>query len=108
MNAGELRHQVTIQSKTITTDGHGGPIETWNDTAYPWAKVEPLQGRELATAQTVNAETTTRITMRYLAGVIPANRITFDGKYYNLQSVVDPELKHRELIIMASEGLNAG
>jgi SPP1 family predicted phage head-tail adaptor len=108
MNAGTLRHQVTIQSKTATTDGYGGPVDIWADVVTVWANVESLQGRELATAQSVFAETTTRITMRYRAGVIPANRIIFEGKFYNLQSVVDPEMKHRELIIMASEGLNEG
>lgn len=108
MEAGKLRHQVTIQSKSETTDAFGGPVDTWADVATVWANVEPLQGRELVNAQTVNAETTTRITMRYLTGVIPANRIIFEGKFYNLQAVIDPELKHRELIIMASEGLNEG
>jgi SPP1 family predicted phage head-tail adaptor len=95
----------------ITTDAYGGPVETWTDitgmSSVP-ASVEPLSGRELANAQTVNAETTTKITMRYMAGIIAANRITFEGKFYNLQSVIDRELKHRELIIMASEGLNEG
>lgn len=108
MVAGKLRHTITIQSKTITTDTFGGTVETWSDVASVAASVEPLQGRELASAQTVNAETTTRITIRYRAGVIPANRITFEGKFYNITSVIDPDLRHRELVIMASEGLNEG
>jgi len=111
MRAGKLRHQVNIQSKSTssTPDLFGGPQEIWTDVALNvWASVEPLQGRELVAAQAVNAETTTRITMRYRSGVIAANRITHDGKFYNLQSVVDPELKHEKLIIMASEGLSEG
>lgn len=109
MRAGRLRHRVTIQAKTIGVDSFGGPTETWSDvaTGIP-ASVEPLSGRELANAQTVNAETTTKITMRYRAGVSTSDRITFEGKFYNLQSVIDPEMKHRELIIMASEGMNEG
>ena len=111
MRAGKLRHRIAIQAKTLTTDAYGGPVETWTDipgmSSIP-ASVESLSGRELANAQTVNAETTTKITMRYLSGVIPANRIMFEGKFYNLQSVIDPELRHRELIILASEGLNEG
>ena len=108
MRAGKLHHRVTIQAKSLTVDDYGGAVETWADVASVAASVEPLQGRELASAQTVNAETTTRIGTRYLAGVIPSNRIIFEGKFYNIQSVVDPELRHRELIIMASEGLNEG
>ena len=108
MVAGTLRHTITIQKKTITTDSYGGTVETWTDVSRVAALMEPLQGRELATAQTVNAETTTRITIRYFAGLIPANRIIFEGKFYNIQSVVDVELRHREMIILASEGLNEG
>jgi SPP1 family predicted phage head-tail adaptor len=108
MNAGKLRHRVTVQFKTVTPDAYGGPVETWTDVCTAWASVEPLQGRELANAQTVNTETTTRITMRYMPGVIAANRIVFEGKFYNIQSVIDTEMKHRELVIMASEGLNEG
>lgn len=109
MNAGKLRHRVTIQQKIIGVDAFGGPDETWVDVGVDVpASIEPLQGRELASAQTVNAETTTRIGMRYRSGLIPANRIIFEGKFYNLQSVIDPDLRHRELIIMASEGLNEG
>jgi len=111
MMAGKFRHRVAIQQKTIATDGSGGPVETWADitgmSSVP-ASIEPLQGHELLKAQTINAETTTKITMRYQAGVIAANRIIFEGTFYNLQSVIDPEKKHRELIIMASEGLNEG
>lgn len=109
MRAGKLRHRITLQAKTATTDAYGGPIEVWTDVAtnIP-ASVEPLSGRELVNAQTVNAEITTRITMRYRAGVIAANRITFEGKFYNILSVIDEEMKHRQLVIMASEGLNEG
>lgn len=108
MEAGKLRHRVTIQSKTVAPDDYGGPVETWVDVATVPASVEPLQGRELANAQTVNTETTTRITMRYRADLLPSHRITFDGKYYNLHSIVDEELKHKSLVIMASQGLNEG
>ena len=108
MRAGRLRNNVTIQAKTITTDSYGGSVETWADVADVAASLEPLAGRELASAQTVNAETTTRIRMRYRAGVVSSNRITFDGKFYNIQSIVDTDMRHRELIVMASEGLNEG
>ncbi len=109
MKAGQLRHRVTIQAKAIGTDAYGGPTETWTDVPPDiWADVEPLHGRELTNAQAVFAETTTKITMRYRAGVIPANRIVFEGRHYNIQAIVDTDMRHRELVIMASEGLNEG
>lgn len=109
MQAGKLRHRITLQRKTVQPDIFGGSVDTWTDTAVNvWASVEPLQGRELSIAQSVSAETTTRITMRYRADVLQADRIVFDGKFYNLQSVIDSEMLHQQLVIMASEGLNEG
>jgi SPP1 family predicted phage head-tail adaptor len=108
IRAGRLRHKILLQRKAMTTDDYGGPVETWTDFSTPWASVEPLSGRELANAQAVNAETTTKITMRYLAGVTAADRIIFEGRFYNIQSVIDEEMRHRQLVILASEGLNEG
>lgn len=109
MRAGTLRHKVIIQGLQSTTDSEfGGLVSEWSEIATVWASVEPLHGRELVAAQSVAAETTTKITMRYRSDITTANRITFDGKFYNLLSIIDPQLRHRELIIMASEGLNEG
>lgn len=108
MRSGKLRHRVTIQAKTLSTDAYGGPVEVWADVETVAASVEPLNGRELTNAQAVFAETTTRITMRYRAWVAAANRIVFDGKNYNIHGIIDPKMKHLQLIIMASEGLNEG
>ena len=108
MEAGKLRNQIAIQAKTATTDSYGGPVESWSTFATVWASIEPLQGRELVNAQSVFAETTVKITMRYLSGVTTAHRITHGGKIYNIQSVLNTEMQNRELVLMASEGLNEG
>lgn len=111
MRSAKLRHRVTIQAKTTTADGYGGTVETWADVSglvLVAASVEPLQGRELVNAQAVFAETTTRFTLRYRAGITPAHRIAFGGKVYNIHGLVDLKMKHLELVIMASEGLNEG
>ena len=46
MEAGQLRHRVTIQQATETTDGFGGVTQAWATFATVWAAVEPLTGRE--------------------------------------------------------------
>lgn len=108
MNAGALRNQISIETKTISTDAYGGTVETWNDICAAWAAIEPLQGRELVSAQAVNAETTVKITMRYRSGMTTDKRIVHAGKYYNVLSVLDVENRHQQLICLCSEGLNEG
>ena len=72
------------------------------------AYVEPLSGRELFAAQQVNAETTTRITIRYVSGITAAMRIVHEDVVYNIQSIIDPEMRHAWLIMMCSSGVNLG
>lgn len=108
MRSGTLRHSIAIQAKVHSTDDYGGPVEVWVTKNSVRASVQPLGGRELVNAQAVDAETTVKIGIRYLEGLTPANRITFNGKTYNIQSIIDPDMRHRRLIIMAGEGLNEG
>lgn len=108
MRAGALRHSVSIQRKIMTTDSHGGPVEAWDTVCTTNASIEPLQGREFIAAQAVNAETTGRIRMRYRSGIVPAMRVIFGTRVFNIQSVINPEERNRELILMVSEGLNEG
>ncbi len=82
MRAGDLRHRVTIQQLTTTRDAEGVTTETWTNVATVWAAVEPLQGREYFQAQAVNAEVTTRVRIRYRAGIVPTMRILFGFPAY--------------------------
>ena len=64
------------------------------------AEVWPLSGREYIAAQAEQAGVTTRITIRYQAGIEPAMRVLHDGKAYNIRAVLpDPTLR-RHLTLM--------
>lgn len=105
MNAGQLRHRVVIESRTGTQDSVGQPIDDWSVFAELWAAVEPLTGRELFSAQQVNAETTTRVRMRYREGLDTSMRIVHHGINYNILNIIDPEMRHIELQLLCSIGL---
>lgn len=101
MRAGRLRHEVLIERVTITQDpDYGGVIESWSTVGLFPASVEPLQGREFIAAQAALSEVTTKIRMRYLAGMTTADRITHGGKTYNVLSVINPEMRNVELELM--------
>lgn len=105
IRAGKLRHLVTIQAPSETRDACGGEIPNgWTDFATVWASVEPLQGREYLAAAGVEARATTRIRIRYLAGVTAAMRVVFEDKVYQLVSPpIDPNKMHSELHLMTEE-----
>jgi len=108
MNAGKLRHRVTIQELVRADDGYGGIIETWQDVATVWAAVEPLRGSERYRAQQVQAELSHKVTMRYRAGVKPQMRLLHNGRVLNIEAVIDAEERHRWLELLCSEVIRDG
>lgn len=109
MRAGKLRHLVTVQTELEDQSSMTGAVtKAWATVASVYASVEPLIGRELQRAMAERAELTYTIRTRYLAGITTRHRLLYDGKTFNIRSVVDVEERHRELVLMCTEGLNDG
>jgi SPP1 family predicted phage head-tail adaptor len=103
MRAGELRSRVALQTATETQDDYGAPVPSWATTATVWGEVVDLSGREYFAAQQVNAEVSTRIRIRYLAGVVPKMRAVANGRTFDILAVLDPDGRKRELHLMCKE-----
>ena len=73
MNAGELRHRITVQQATETPDNRGQPISTWSTYYECWAKIETTAVRENYIARQKWPESDLVITIR---GNSKANAIT--------------------------------
>lgn len=106
MKIGTLRHKITIQEPTESEDPVTGEIvTTWEDFAEVWAEVLPLVGREYWAAKTVNAETTGKIRIRYLADITPKMRIMLEDRIFNITGIVNVEEKNREMVLYYSEAV---
>lgn len=103
MRTGLMRRVVTIRTNTQTPDGMGGYTETPTDVANIPARVEPMEGRELLLAQQTVGDRPYRFTLRYRSGMTGAKVVIYDGRTFDIKSVMDPEERHRELIITANE-----
>lgn len=110
MQAGKLRHRVTLQARVQVQNQTSGAVETtWANVSSLWAEVVPLSAREFIAAQATQNEITTRITIRYRNGVTPKHRILFRGKIYNIEGVLPDAVSGREyLTLPCSEGVNDG
>ena len=104
MEAGRLRHRVTIQEKVVTRDTFGEEVITWTDVATVWGSVEPMRGREFMEGRQVEAEVSTRIRIRYFPdGVEPEDRVSYDGRVFDILAVIEVEERHREMQLMCRE-----
>lgn len=104
-----LRHRGTIEQKTSTRDEWGGTIEAWEAFAenVP-AEIVPLSGREFVAAQAVQAGVTTRITIRYMAGIVSAMRFVHGADIYNIKAVLSDPTLRRHITLMCEQGVNDG
>ena len=105
MRAGRLRHRVTIKTKSVTRDDYGQETITWTTYATVWGSVEPLSGREYEAGQQIDMAVDTRIRIRYLAGVTPTMQVTCGSHTYDIQSVIQKQLKTIEMQLMCREVL---
>ena len=110
MQAGKLRHRITLQEPVkVQNPTTGAVINAWRDVATVWAEVSPLSAREFIAAQASQGEITTRIVIRYRAGVTRKHRILFRGAVYNIHGVLpDPKSGREYLTLPCSEGVNDG
>jgi SPP1 family predicted phage head-tail adaptor len=108
MRAGALRRQVALQTRIASKDTFGQASVSWTTTATTWADIEPLSGRELMAAQAQQAETTHKVSIRYRSGVTPAMRVVYQGRNFNVLSVLDDDMAHKSLTLLCSEGMTNG
>ncbi len=87
INIGDLRHKITIQQFTKTTDDDGYKVEKWVDIKNPWAKVENLYGKEYYAAAAVQQEKTVKFVIRYMKDLNESMRIKFGKKVVNGKEV---------------------
>lgn len=104
MEAGKLRHRVTVQTATETRDASGEPIRGWADTATVWASIDPVSGREMLAAGQVNAEAVVRVRMRYRA-LTTAQRLKWGSRVFDVVSVNNWNERDHELEVMCREAV---
>lgn len=108
MLAQRLRHRITIK-RLVTVDVGESTRETWPVLvdSEP-AEVVDLSGKEYIAAAAVQAEVSTRITVRQGCDVRPKDKIEHEGVTYDVRAVLrDPSLR-RHLSLMCQSGVSGG
>lgn len=103
MNAGALRHRITLQQPIETQDEFGEVVITWQDVASVWAEVADLSGREFFAAMQTVSEITTRVRLRHRSDVETRWRMVVGARVLDIQAVIDPDGRKRELLLLCRE-----
>jgi SPP1 family predicted phage head-tail adaptor len=100
---GDLKHRIALQYQSRTADGMGGATVAWTDSATVWAAIWPVSAAETIQADKGTMTITHRIRIRYRAGVAAGWRVSWESRYFNIVSIIDPNMAHRWLDLMCRE-----
>ena len=94
---GTLRHRIFLETPVRAGDGGGGAIVTWQPIAEVWAQITPITGKETVVAEAITGRVSHEIVIRYRAGVVPAMRLRWGGRIFEILAVLDEAERGRVL-----------
>ena len=106
MQAGKLRHRVTLQRLTGDRGPAGGVNDAWADIGIRWASVRPLTGREWTAAAAANTQVSHDVMLRHdslTTTLTPRDRLIFESRIFDIQAAIDVEERGREIRLMCVE-----
>jgi SPP1 family predicted phage head-tail adaptor len=111
MRSGRLRHLLVIQSLaggSPRQSSSGERQDQWTELARVRADIRPLSGREFRAADQAQSAIGVEIEIRYLAGVaggMRAYKLGEPGVMYQIHAALDPDLRHKRLLLQCSSGV---
>lgn len=103
----KMNKRITIQRYTDVEGEWGQTTNDWKDWKTIWASINSLFGREFWQAREANMENTINITVRYSRSLKDIDtreyRISWDGKYYDIIHVDNPQFSNKYLIFKCVE-----
>lgn len=103
MRSGDLRHMVTVESMTRTSDGMGGWTEAWTTVATVRAAIWPKRMVEQVETEKKTATITHQIRVRYLDGIDEDCRVVFGDRVFEVISVLNVEERNKTFDLMCEE-----
>lgn len=104
IQAGKLRHTITIQTPSETRDELNQAVKTWSDTATRRASIETVSSNRAATAEQNTTFATHKIALRRYS-LSPTQRIKFGSRIFNIVAIEQDEAKQAETVVLVQEVL---
>jgi len=97
------RHQIVIQTPTESQNDFGEVTESWATLITCWASMESGPAGEAFEAGAIVQQNTYAFEIYYNSSVTTKCRIKYGTRYFDIQSVTDPDGRARKLAIVATE-----
>lgn len=99
MKGGALDRQITLLHRSVAApDANGSAAQSFTSYAVVWTEKLDAGGREYFAGQQTQSELATRFKIRYRTDVLATDRLTFEGKSFNITHT--QEVGRREGLIL--------
>jgi len=85
----KLNRRITIEEVTETSDSAGGFTVSWATKAILWAMIKPISAIENFEANKIEGKVSHLIVVRYMNGITPKMRISYDGRVFDIKGVIN-------------------
>lgn len=103
--ASRLRQRIIVEQAVETADGAGGVQVVWEEFTTMWAEILPAKSREELFAGQLAKSATHKITVRHNPEITTKMRVNFDGRLFNIISILNVQERGEMLEILAEEGI---
>ncbi len=103
MKTAHLRCKVSFFEDKKQADEYGQPIDEVVKAFDAYAQIIPLNGNEKFIADKVQTEVTHKVRLRYDKRINSKMFFTYEGRKFEITSVVSPYERKKELVLMCKE-----
>ena len=110
MRAGDLRHSLILETKTMTVDANGDRTETWTTFLECYGSIATGNGREFFAAKQTIVDLSHSLIIRFVAGIKHDMRVKFVdpknsnvARYFNIRAILNPDERNEMIELQASE-----
>lgn len=99
MQAGQLRHRITISKPVITQNAAGEAVVNKTEPVNLWADFTLSRGRDIDAGDVIRNQETGFFEIRYREGLKPDYIVTHEGIDWEIISIQDREKRKKRMII---------
>jgi SPP1 family predicted phage head-tail adaptor len=103
MQAGKLRHRVTVQQPQQQTNSLGEPTLAYVDLFDAWVQIQPLSARELVFAKQLQLDTTHKVYTRWTPDITSDCRLVYNGRILNVIGVTNVDERNHDMVLTCCE-----
>lgn len=106
-SVGSLRHRLTFQSLSNSTDSQGGQVTTWGTYATVWGLLEPRAAMEVRFSEAIQYRRTHVAWVRYRSDLTfnTSMRISFDSRTFQIKGIRRPDERKFFLLLDLEENV---